>query len=146
MQHTMSSPAYPRSNGQAERMVQTAKNVLRKCSQDNTDYQQGLLALRDTPISNNLPSPAELLQGRRLRGNLPIVTIAKRFPKGYNRKLVRDNFETRATTTKADHDRKAGNAKPVLNPGDRVRARIQGSWTPAMVIDRSDNPRSTSSV
>ena len=76
MQHTMSRPAYPRSNGQAERMVQTAKNLLRKCSQDNTDYQQGLLALRDTPISNNLPSPAELLQGRRLRGNLPIVTIA----------------------------------------------------------------------
>ena len=55
---------------------------------------------------------------------------------------MRDNFETRATTTKAYHDRKAGNAKPVLKPGDRVRARIQGSWTPAMVIDRSDNPRS----
>ena len=142
VQHTMSSPAYPRSNGQAERMVQTAKNLLRKCSQDNTDYQQGLLALRDTPIANNLPSPAELLQGRRLRGNLPIVTVAKRFPKGYNRKLVRDNFETRATTTKAYHDRKAGNAKPVLKPGDRVRARIQGSWTPAMIIDLSDKPRS----
>ena len=42
VQHTMSSHAYPRSNGQAERMVQTAKNLLRKCSQDNTDYQQGL--------------------------------------------------------------------------------------------------------
>ena len=52
---------------------------------------------------------------------------------------MRDNFETRATTTKAYHDRKAGNAKPVLKPGDRVRARIQGSWTPAMVIDRSDS-------
>ena len=57
VQHTMSNPAYPRSNGQAERMVQTAKNLLRKCSQDNTDYQQGMLALRDTPIKNNLPSP-----------------------------------------------------------------------------------------
>ena len=140
----MSSPEYPRSNGQAERMVQTANNLLCKCSQYNTDYQQGLLALRDTPISNNLPSSAKLLQGRRLRSNLglPIVTIAKRFPKGYNMILVRDNVETRATTTKAYHDRKAGNAQPVLKPGDRVRAGIQGSWTPAMDIDRSDNPRS----
>ena len=134
-----SSPAYPSSNGQAERMVQTAKNLLCKCSQDNTIINT---PLRDTPVYNNLPSPAEVLQGRILRGNLPIVTIAKRFPKGYTRKLVRDNFETRATTTNAYRDRKAGNAKPVLNPGDRVRARIQGSWTPAMLIDRCDNARS----
>ena len=57
-------------------------------------------------------------------------------------KLVRDNFETRATTTKACHDGKAGNTKPVLKPGDRIRARIQGSWTPAMIINLSDKPRS----
>ena len=42
----------------------------------------------------------------------------------------------------ACHDGKAGNAKAVLKPGDRVRARIQGSWTPAMIIDLSDKPRS----
>ncbi|KAI0213778.1 hypothetical protein LSAT2_001146 [Lamellibrachia satsuma] len=40
------------------------------------------------------------------------------------------------------HDRKAGNAKPVLKPGDHVRARIQGSWTPATTVDLDDKPRS----
>ena len=106
VQHTMSSPAYSRSNGQPERMVQTAKNLLRKCSQDNTDYQQGLLALRDTPIANNLPSPAELLQGRRLRGNLPIVTVAKRFPKGYSSVNVNDVLDALKDIKLGKHDGK----------------------------------------
>ena len=63
-----------------------------------------------------------LLQGRRLRGNRN-----KRFPKGYNRKLIKENVESRATNAKVYHVRKADNTKPVLKPGDHVRVRIQGS-------------------
>ena len=93
-------------------------------------------------MSSSLPSPSILLQGRRLRGNFPIVAVAKRFPKGDNRKLVKENSDNRANNAKMYHDRKAGNAKPVLKPGDDVRARIQVSWTPATIVGLGDKYRS----
>jgi Integrase zinc binding domain/Integrase core domain len=42
--HLTSSPHHPRSNGLAERYVKVAKNLLKKCSQDNTDIYLALLA------------------------------------------------------------------------------------------------------
>lgn len=61
-----SSPVYPRSNGQAERAVQIAKNILKK----NQDPYEGLLAFRSTPLECGL-SPAELLFGRKIRNTIP---------------------------------------------------------------------------
>ena len=61
-----SSPRYPQSNGEAERMVQTMKKLLTK----SDDPYQGLLSYRSAPLSNGY-SPAELLMGRQLRGFVP---------------------------------------------------------------------------
>ncbi len=69
---TNSSPHYAQSNGQAENAVKTVKNILRKCARDNTDYRQGLLQFRNTPLSNSLESPAYLFFSRYLRSNLPM--------------------------------------------------------------------------
>ena len=65
--HVMSSPLYPQSNGQAERGVQTVKNLLR----DSSDAYMALLNYRTTPFAWCNCSPAELLMGRQLRSNLP---------------------------------------------------------------------------
>ena len=64
-----SSPHYPQSNGQAERAIRTVKRLLKKSS----DPHMALLIYRSTPLNWCGYSPAELLMGRRLRSNLPLV-------------------------------------------------------------------------
>ena len=67
--HTTSSPRFPQSNGEAERGVQTIKNLLKK----SDDPYLALLIYRSTPLPNSNYSPAELLMSRKLRTNLPIL-------------------------------------------------------------------------
>ena len=66
-QHLTSSPRFPQSNGQAERSVQTVKNLLKK----SDDPYTSLLSYRATPLSWYELSPAELSMGRRLRTSVP---------------------------------------------------------------------------
>ena len=66
-QHIMSSPKFPQSNRQAERPVQTVKNLLTK----SNDPYTALLTYRATPLSWCDLSPVELSMGRRLRSSVP---------------------------------------------------------------------------
>ena len=55
----LSSPAFPRSNGEMERAVQTAKNILKKSSEP----EKALLAYRSTPLHSGY-SPSQLLKAQ----------------------------------------------------------------------------------
>lgn len=55
---TTSSPRYPQSNGQAERFVNIVKTIMKKCSEDESDPNIGLLHYRNTPITGLEYSPA----------------------------------------------------------------------------------------
>lgn len=68
-QHTTSSPRYPQSNGQAERTVKTVKRMLKQ----STDPYLAILNYRATPLPWCKLSPAELLMGRRLKTQVPLL-------------------------------------------------------------------------
>ena len=70
-QHIFSSPEYPQSNGFAESQVKTLKNLLKKCTKDNSDEYLAVLEWRNTPIAGLGASPAQLSMGRRTRTSLP---------------------------------------------------------------------------
>lgn len=73
--HVTSSPRYPQSNGMIERMVQTVKQCMKKCAEARHDPYLAMLIYRATPLSNSIPSPAELLNGRKYRALLPTRTL-----------------------------------------------------------------------
>ncbi|XP_064475825.1 uncharacterized protein LOC135389723 [Ornithodoros turicata] len=66
--HETSSPRYPRSNGEAERMVRTVKDIMKK----SDDVFLALLSYRNSPGPTGV-SPAQLLMGRRLNTRLPVL-------------------------------------------------------------------------
>jgi hypothetical protein len=129
--HVTSSPAYPRSNGQAERMVQTAKNLIRKCTAENKSYYSGLRALRNTP-ADNLPSPAKLLQGRVLNEGLP-TKEQELFPRSYDYMQVKAIMQGKIQSMKQNHDKHVKSEHKPLNIGDKVRVRVDKSWEHAKV-------------
>ena len=66
--HVTSSPYFPQSNGEAERAVQTIKNLMKK----KDDLYLAILAYRATPTELGY-SPAELLMSRKLRTTVPLL-------------------------------------------------------------------------
>ena len=73
IEHRTSSPHYPQSNGLAESMVKVSKNLIEKAVRQELPWNQLLLDYRCTPISSEIPSPAEILFGRKLRSSITIL-------------------------------------------------------------------------
>ena len=71
--HLTSSPHYPQSNGLAESMVKVAKKLIEKAILEDKPWNEFLLQYRITPLSAEIPSPAEILFGRKFRSNLTVL-------------------------------------------------------------------------
>jgi hypothetical protein len=69
VKHDTSSPYIARSNGLAERNIQTVKQQLKKSSIANDDPFLALLAIRSSPLASG-ESPAELFFRRRIRSSV----------------------------------------------------------------------------
>lgn len=82
--HVTSIPHYPQSNGQAERMVQTIKNLIIKAK----DPHKAILDYRNTPLDMGL-SPAQLFLNRRLKTSLP-TSAQLLMPQGIDTREIQD--------------------------------------------------------
>ena len=66
--HITSSPHLHQSNGFIEAMVKKVKNAYKKMDGSPNAQARALLQLCDTPITADLPSPAEILHGHPTQG------------------------------------------------------------------------------
>ena len=62
IEHRVSSPRNPQSNGMAERCVQTMKASLIKTMEEGEDVDLALLTYKTTPLSHRLPLYYLLIQ------------------------------------------------------------------------------------
>jgi len=125
-----SSPNYPASNGMVERAIQTVKSLLTKSYEDSKDSFAAVLNYNITP-KPDMPSPSQLIMGRRLRTTLPVTKSILR--PIYSLKGVKKTLENRQTIQKHYFDRKA-KALPKLKPNQLVLVQ-KGirKWYPGVV-------------
>ena len=133
--HVTSSPRYHQSNGEAERAVQTAKNILKK----NANPNLGLLAYRTAPLQNG-KTPSQILMSRLLRSTLPVVRENLK-PSLVDQKEFSEKEESYKQKYASNYNRRHRVVSmSCLNPGDQVYIRDQGCH--GEVIKRLSEPRS----
>lgn len=136
---TTSSPHYPRSNGMAERYVQTIKQFLKKAEFSNSDIYQSLLAYRQTPVAGLPFSPAEMLFSRCIRGPLPYTE------ERLNPVVVQasNSLVERQAIQKKQHDEKAKQLQPIAEGTNvMIKTPADREWTKGQVVAKTAQPRS----
>ena len=91
IEHRISSPRNPQSNGMAEHCVQTMKASLIKTIEKGEDVDLALLTHKTTPLNHRLPLPAELLNSRKYKTLLPTCIISTRLQESYRQIMVQLN-------------------------------------------------------
>ncbi len=132
IKHTTSAVYHPRSNGEAERFVRTFKTAMKADDVKDVNMRAVvfLFNYRTTPHSTTGSSPAELLQGRKLRTALDLV---KPDP--------RQNVMQSQTRQEESYNAKAKMRS--FRPGDavwvKVYSRNQEKWKEGE-IERANGP------
>ncbi|UYV72607.1 K02A2.6-like, partial [Cordylochernes scorpioides] len=127
--HQTSSPLYPKSNGLAERAVQTAKNLIWKCLDSGQEVELALLNFYNTP-RDGLPSPAQCLFSRRTRTLLPTSThqLEPEIQKGHTQ-----NLRNKREKQKTHHDKTAKTTRS-FKEGEKIMLKQHHrEWIPARV-------------
>ena len=127
-----SSPTHAQSNDMAERAVQTARNIITKCTEDGSNIHLASLNLRNTPRVGITGSPAQRLFGRRTRTRLPTTTALLK-PKTELPEKVQEHLTKYQARANKYYD-VGSKALPPLMPGDMARVCHGKMWQPAKLI------------
>ena len=121
--HALSTPHYPQSNGHAESAVKAMKSLVAKSAEsgdiDSDEFCEGLLEWLNTPKAAGL-SPAEILYGHSLRSIIPTKMCS--YKQIWKEKF--DKWDSNVVDSKRkEKDRYDFGAKPLnqLQIGQKVR-------------------------
>ncbi|XP_064100829.1 uncharacterized protein K02A2.6-like [Macrobrachium nipponense] len=138
VQHVMSTPHYPQSNGHAEVAVKKVKHFILKVAPsgniDTEDFDRGLLEIRNTPNYAGR-SPAQILYGQALRSCVP--AHASSFKQEWQAKA--EEYDRRvASCSQAAKIRYDSHAHPLaplkLDDNVRIQDPISKRWDKTGVI------------
>ncbi len=128
-QHRVSSPRYAQSNGAAERVVQTIKN-LKKKARSADDLFMALLHLQNTPRPDTGVSPSQLFFGRSQR--TPLIPVVRQYSSPWPAHV--DVLRRRQQQQAEYYDRHArARVLPTLHPGQRAYLRDPG--VPPQIVE-----------
>ena len=114
------------------RYVFVVKKTLQKAYEAREDPVIALLCLRTTHIETGLPSPAEMLFGRKIQSNLPtIATTGKEKARFHRREQWRRQYDEHARDLKDIHP----------DQSVRVQDYATKKWEPAVVKQKVSEPR-----
>ncbi|CAC5369451.1 unnamed protein product [Mytilus coruscus] len=135
--HTITSPHYPQANGQAERFVQTLKNLIKK----SKDPYKAMLDYRNTPLDEIELSPAQLHIGRRLKSSLPTSAPLLK-PTFVNEQKVKKLYNKRQQTQEYYFNKHSGKLLRELKDKETVMIQHNNQLTPGKVFRKHETPRS----
>ena len=122
-------------------MVQTVKQRMEKCNAVKEDPYMAMLIYRTTPLTNSIPAPAELLNGRKYRALLPSKHAMQSVRGQYIYEQMLENKATQAEY----YDRSARELPPIQQSQDvYVQTNPEfNEWTRAVVtkIPKASQPR-----
>ena len=135
--HITSYPHYSKSNGFIKRHVQTVKEALTKAQQTKADPDLALLCLRTMPFSSSLPSPTEILTGRKAVSTIPTKPTSPQPEDNICQEL-----QQRQLTQKLQYERTARDLSPLI-PGQQIRHQDHtGKWRQGEILQQCEEPRS----
>ena len=129
--HITSSPHYPQSYGLAEKHVQIVKNLFYKATEEGKDLFKCLMVYPNTPLSNSLCSPMQILTSRSARSSLP-MSHAVRKQKGLDCEDLRTYCKNEHLPL---HDLHLNQAVMYQDPASK-------RWYPATITKLCQEPRS----
>lgn len=126
--HRKVTPLWPRANGEAENFMKTLGKAVRTAQLETGNWKQQLFHFlrhyRATPHTTTSVSPAELLNGRKLRTELPVYKSPVKKVQFMDERLIKRD-ERMKMYMKMMADARNHAKKPELEPGDHVLIKQQ---------------------
>lgn len=124
------SPIYAQSNGMVERAIQTVKKMLSKALEEGLDWNKSLMEYRNTPISEIIPSPAEILFKRKVKSLIPSIDNSK----VKSSTQIKEELFKRSEKQKKVYDRTAKNVWIQIRNENKF-------WSKELIVGKGTNDR-----